>query len=86
MVVLRKLLGVLVVLLGIFFLVHANRRRYGPRLQSRKPIAWWRYFMLGARPIVENPTERELEIDGIMGEAIAGAAGILAGVALIVYG
>jgi hypothetical protein len=81
---LRKAIGVALVVIGVLFVRHANRRRRGPRLQSRRPMPGWVYLLLGVRTVVENPTERDLEIEGTLAEGIGGAAAVVIGIALIV--
>lgn len=72
-------------MIGLLFVVRANRRRRDPRLRSQKPIPGWVYLIFGARPVVENPRERDIEVEGVLTEVIGGAAAIVIGIALIIF-
>jgi hypothetical protein len=79
----RTILGVMLVVVGFLFVVRASRRRRDPRLRSQKPIPGWVYLILGARPVVDNPRERDIEVEGVLAEGIGGAAAVVIGIALV---
>jgi hypothetical protein len=86
----KVLVGVGFIAFGVLLLAHALRRRRrwsfvsdAPTPHDLAPARWWKYFVVSER-ILEYPSERAVEKEGTVAEALAGALSVAVGIAAVI--